>query len=86
MAESLNDLGTALILAGKREDGKAEFITAYGDASCVCGVNLHIERSWESTQALAEWGRDSGIRCFLYAHDYWPHHREAVRWLTEAAG
>ncbi len=27
-----NDLGTALILAGKREEGKAEFITAYGDA------------------------------------------------------
>ena len=26
-----NDLGTALILAGKRDDGKAEFITAYGD-------------------------------------------------------
>jgi Flp pilus assembly protein TadD len=28
-----NDLGTALILAGKREEGKAEFITAYGDAT-----------------------------------------------------
>jgi glycosyltransferase involved in cell wall biosynthesis len=60
--------------------------TAYGDASCVCGVNLHIERSWELTRALAEWGRDSSIRFLLYAHDYWPHHREAVRWLTDAAG
>lgn len=28
-----NDLGTALILAGKREEGKAEFVTAYGDAT-----------------------------------------------------
>jgi len=27
-----NDLGTALILAGKRDEGKAEFIAAYGDA------------------------------------------------------
>lgn len=60
--------------------------TAYEDASCVCGVNLHIERSWELTRALAEWGRDSHVRCFLYAHDYWPHHREAVRWLTDSAG
>jgi tetratricopeptide (TPR) repeat protein len=28
-----NDLGTALILAGKRDEGKAEFVTAYGDAT-----------------------------------------------------
>jgi Flp pilus assembly protein TadD len=28
-----NDLGTALILAGKREEGKAEFVAAYGDAT-----------------------------------------------------
>jgi Tfp pilus assembly protein PilF len=26
-----NDLGTALILAGKREEGKQEFVSAYGD-------------------------------------------------------
>jgi protein O-GlcNAc transferase len=28
-----NDLGSALILSGKREEGKEEFLTAYGDAT-----------------------------------------------------
>jgi glycosyltransferase involved in cell wall biosynthesis len=58
----------------------------HGDADSVVGFNLHIEAGWENTLALAGWCRRRGIPLYLYAHDYWPHHRDAVAVLTERFG
>jgi glycosyltransferase involved in cell wall biosynthesis len=59
---------------------------AHGDADGVVGFNLHIEAGWENTLALAGWCRQRGIPLYLYAHDYWPHHRDAVAVLIERFG
>ncbi|HET7486946.1 MAG TPA: hypothetical protein VFJ85_03395 [Acidimicrobiales bacterium] len=58
----------------------------HGDAGAVVGFNLHIEAGWEHTLALAGWCRRRRIPFMVYAHDYWPHHRDAVAVLTETFG
>jgi glycosyltransferase involved in cell wall biosynthesis len=56
------------------------------DVDSVVGFNLHIEAGWEHTLALAGWCRRRRIPLYLYAHDYWPHHRDAVAVLIEQFG
>ena len=53
------------------------------DATCVVGVNLHIEVGWDHTLALARWCETNRIPFYLHAHDYWPHHRQGVAILTD---
>lgn len=62
------------------------FTREHADAGCVVGLNLHIEVGWEFTLALAGWCRRAGKPLYLYVHDYWPHHRDAVAVLTETFG
>lgn len=56
------------------------------DTTCVVGLNLHIEVGWEFTLALAEWCQRTATPLYIYAHDYWPHHRDGVALLTETCG
>jgi glycosyltransferase involved in cell wall biosynthesis len=48
----------------------------------VVGVNLHIEVGWKFTVALVEWSERLAIPFCLWIHDYWPHHKKSVRFLT----
>ena len=58
----------------------------HSDTTCVLGLNLHIEVSWDFTLALAGWCGRTGKPLFVHVHDYWPHHREAATELVERFG
>jgi glycosyltransferase involved in cell wall biosynthesis len=58
----------------------------HADATCVVGINLHIEVGWQFSVALAEWCHEVGKPLHLHVHDYWPHHREGLRTLTHIYG
>src|SRR5262245_6101663 len=64
--------------AGEPDELVAILERYHAHAGSVVGFNLHIEVGWEHTVALAKWCRWRGISLYLYAHDYWPHHRDAV--------
>lgn len=72
--------------AGDPDELVAMLERDHRDVDSVVGFNLHIEAGWEHTLALAGWCRRRGIPLYLYAHDYWPHHRDAVAVLTEQFG
>ncbi len=70
-----NDLGTALILAGKREEGKAEFLGAYSDATNptpeISARNLGQAYLDEKNYAEAiDWFRTAINRSETYADPY----------------
>jgi glycosyltransferase involved in cell wall biosynthesis len=58
----------------------------HADATCVVGVNLHIEVRQDLSQALAEWCGRRGIPIYDNVQDYWPHHRDDLRRLAERFG
>ena len=58
----------------------------YSDVSCILGFNLHIEPCWKLTSALTAWTKNSSCRRFVYVHDYWPHHLEALERLQNRDG
>jgi glycosyltransferase involved in cell wall biosynthesis len=64
----------------------AEFVehvaSQHGDATCVVACNAHIEVQWDYSRLLFEWCASRGIAAYVHAHDYWPHHREAVTQLV----
>lgn len=45
-------------------------------------VNLHIEAGWDLSLEVFEHCRRDMIPTWLYAHDYWPRHRDNVALLT----
>jgi glycosyltransferase involved in cell wall biosynthesis len=69
--------------AGDPDELVAMLERDHRDADNLVGFNLHIETGWEHTLALAGWARRRGTPFYLYIHDYWPHHREAVAILTK---
>jgi glycosyltransferase involved in cell wall biosynthesis len=60
--------------------------TAHADATCVIGINLHIELGWDFSVDLYAWCRSRGVPAYAYIHDYWPHHRDNTRALVSEHG
>ena len=58
----------------------------HADATCVVGINLHIEVGWDKSLALAGWCAGRGIPLFNNVQDYWPHHYESLRELADRQG
>lgn len=71
-------------------DGPAALVrsldVAHADATCCVGVNLQMEVQWELSLELARWCAHRSIPLYNYVQDYWPHHREPLRQLTEECG
>jgi glycosyltransferase involved in cell wall biosynthesis len=85
------EVAPAMRAAGLSFEGcrtPAEMLAAlgrdHGDATCVVGINLHIEVDAELSRAVARWCADGGRPFYLYVHDYWPHHRPFVADLTSS--
>ena len=58
----------------------------HADAACVVAVNPQIEVMWTFSEALFAWCRARGIPAYVYAHDYWPHHKDALAALIGRLG
>lgn len=65
---------------------RARLDAAHTDASCVVAVNAHIEVMWNLSEELFAWCRARGTPAYVYAHDYWPHHKEYLSALTTRHG
>ena len=65
---------------------RARLDAAHPDASCVVAVNAHIEVSWDLSEELFGWCLARGTPAYVYAHDYWPHHKDNLRTLTTRFG
>jgi glycosyltransferase involved in cell wall biosynthesis len=59
---------------------------AHADVSCVIAVNAHIEVLWEFSEELFRWCRSHKIPAYVYAHDYWPQHKDYLIALTTRYG
>lgn len=59
---------------------------AHSDTTCVIAVNAHIEVSWDLSEGLFAWCLARGTPAYVYAHDYWPHHKDNVHALTTRLG
>lgn len=68
------------------DDLVAALSAAHDDGDCIIGINLHIEVGWDFTLELVRWCQRGARPFYLHVHDYWPHHRERVRVLTEEYG
>jgi glycosyltransferase involved in cell wall biosynthesis len=68
------------------DDWSAALQARHADAACAVAVNAHIEVAWDYSQALFRWCAGRGMAAYVYAHDYWPQHREALRCLTRDLG
>lgn len=55
----------------------------HAGATCVVGINLHIEVRPDLSRALAGWCAGSGIPLFNNVQDFWPHHKAELRHLTD---
>jgi glycosyltransferase involved in cell wall biosynthesis len=67
-------------------DWRAALEVKHADAACVVSVNPHIEVSWDLSAELFSWSQARGIPAYVYAHDYWPHHKENLKILTKELG
>lgn len=65
---------------------RARLDAAHRDASCVIAVNAHIEVSWDLSEELFRWCFARGTPAYVYAHDYWPHHKDNLTALTTRFG
>lgn len=65
---------------------RARLDAAHRDASCVVAVNAHIEVSWSLSEELFRWCFTRGTPAYVYAHDYWPHHKDNLIALTRRLG
>ncbi len=64
----------------------ARLDASHRDATCVVAVNAHIEVRWDLSDALFAWCREHGIPAYVYAHDYWPQHEDALQTLVARHG
>lgn len=61
---------------------RARLEAQHRDAACAVAVNAHIEVAWDFSEALFRWCAEHGMTAYVYAHDYWPQHKEALTTLT----
>lgn len=77
--ESYEPYASAAALRARLDD-------AHADAAAVVVGNAHIEVGWELTEAVFAWCRDRDVPAYVYAFDYWPHHKDTLVALTTRYG
>jgi glycosyltransferase involved in cell wall biosynthesis len=55
---------------------------AHTDTCCVVAANAHIEVFWNFSKDLFTWCQAHTVPAYVYAHDYWPHHKDNLLTLT----
>ena len=64
----------------------AELGAAFNGAMAMVGVNLHLERHWRRSVDCYEFCSRGDVPAYLWAHDYWPHHKQSVQTVVNGHG